>query len=605
MKKSNLLLFPVIIFLPFFLFACGSSSGDDGGDSESSAEWTYMVYMGADNDLADYGMEDINEMEKVGSTDKVNIVVQAEFSPLEIEDVTTDTLRFHIRKDNDPDSIRFDTATAINNVDMADPASLTDFIAWARKKYPAKHYALVLWSHGGGWKDKNADNNVYSVRGAIQDDTSDTAMSLPDIATAVRNSGVYFDLINFDACLMGMYEVAYELKDLTDYMVFSEAGIPGSGYPYDSILADLIAEPDMDPHTLALITAIKYHEFYADLQRGSTTISAIDMGKIERLHDKLTELAEALINDTTGIDAVVSDAQQYTQQFDYPWYHDIYDFCAYLESNSANPTIYSLCREIRDTISSIVFGNFVFGYNTDFSECHGLSIYLPTASETNSVETEAYGELASNQPENSSGSTWKDFIEHHSLLAGGWIMELQWTDPYGNYCDSDLDLIVIEPSGKAYSTRDDSEYTPNGHFSADSVNSGESLEYYIANDDIEAGNYHFVVGYYSNGLMCNDAIAYLYFTPADGETSLVDFEQLNRFNPASNNGCRPDDLLCAVDYSDFWHAQYIKVNTRTWNLPIYKLPAGQLQKGMRLDITLDKKKGVALTRSGGEEEEMD
>ena len=61
-------------------------------------------------------------------------------------------------------------------------------------------------------------------------------MSLPDLAGAVRTAGVHLDVINFDACLMAMYEVAYEFLGLTDYMVFSEEVEPGDGDPYDTIL---------------------------------------------------------------------------------------------------------------------------------------------------------------------------------------------------------------------------------------------------------------------------------------------------------------------------------------------------------------------------------
>ena len=37
--------------------------------------WTFMVYLDADNNLEKYGIKDLNEMEKIGSTDEVNVVV--------------------------------------------------------------------------------------------------------------------------------------------------------------------------------------------------------------------------------------------------------------------------------------------------------------------------------------------------------------------------------------------------------------------------------------------------------------------------------------------------------------------------------------------------
>jgi hypothetical protein len=43
--------------------------------SLNQPKWTFMVYMDADNNLDPAGLDDINEMEIVGSTDNVNIVV--------------------------------------------------------------------------------------------------------------------------------------------------------------------------------------------------------------------------------------------------------------------------------------------------------------------------------------------------------------------------------------------------------------------------------------------------------------------------------------------------------------------------------------------------
>ena len=47
--------------------------------------WTVMVYMAADNNLAVAGIEDIDEMEAAGQDPEVNVLVQAEFSPTQLQ----------------------------------------------------------------------------------------------------------------------------------------------------------------------------------------------------------------------------------------------------------------------------------------------------------------------------------------------------------------------------------------------------------------------------------------------------------------------------------------------------------------------------------------
>ena len=44
-------------------------------------------------------------------------------------------------------------------VDCGDPKVLTDFLKWGMKKYPAKHYLVDVWNHGGGWENLPAETN--------------------------------------------------------------------------------------------------------------------------------------------------------------------------------------------------------------------------------------------------------------------------------------------------------------------------------------------------------------------------------------------------------------------------------------------------------------
>ncbi|UCG70535.1 MAG: hypothetical protein JSV09_05835, partial [Thermoplasmata archaeon] len=67
------------------------------------AQWTFMVYMGADNDLEEDGIRDFNEMEMVGSNPYMNIVVQFDraVGQHQTNPDWTDTRRFLVKKDYD------------------------------------------------------------------------------------------------------------------------------------------------------------------------------------------------------------------------------------------------------------------------------------------------------------------------------------------------------------------------------------------------------------------------------------------------------------------------------------------------------------------------
>ena len=73
------------------------------GALAAEKEWTILVFINGDNNLEGAGIDDINEMEKVGSTDDVNIIVEIDRTSgydYSNGDWTT-TRRYYITKDSD------------------------------------------------------------------------------------------------------------------------------------------------------------------------------------------------------------------------------------------------------------------------------------------------------------------------------------------------------------------------------------------------------------------------------------------------------------------------------------------------------------------------
>ena len=85
---------------------------------------------------------------------------------------------------------------------MTDPATLTRFIQWGAKNYPANRYMLILWDHGGG-----------SVSGYGYDENNKRSGSMPleGIDRALKAGGIQFDIVGFDACLMATVETGLML----------------------------------------------------------------------------------------------------------------------------------------------------------------------------------------------------------------------------------------------------------------------------------------------------------------------------------------------------------------------------------------------------------
>ena len=102
--------------------------------------WTVMVFMDTrDQTLAASWRADINAMERAGSNENVNVVVQ-------LGHAAGDTLRIYVQPNNNLTDIRSANVivTPTVPVNPGDPEALRAFIAWAHTNFPAEHYALVL-----------------------------------------------------------------------------------------------------------------------------------------------------------------------------------------------------------------------------------------------------------------------------------------------------------------------------------------------------------------------------------------------------------------------------------------------------------------------------
>ena len=229
-------------------------------------EWTIMVYINGKNNLEKYAFLNINQMEKVGSTDKVNIVV--EFGRMNtyshLDGTWKGTRRYLIKKGSKPSGIFSPMVSDIGKVDMGDYKNVVDFTNWSKTQYPAKKYMLIIWNHGAGWI-----KSVQGDKGISYDDETNNHITTPQLGMALKAIGKV-DVYGSDACLMQMPEVGYEIKDYTDYIVGSEETEPGDGYTYDTFLGPVVAKPTMDGAELGTIAVDAYVGHYAPSNEGST-----------------------------------------------------------------------------------------------------------------------------------------------------------------------------------------------------------------------------------------------------------------------------------------------------------------------------------------------
>ena len=161
----------------------------------------------------------------------------------------------------------------LGSVSMTDPKTLSGYIKWCAKNYPASRYELILWDHGGG-----------SVSGYGYDEkfASSGSMTLAGVDSALADAGVKFDFIGFDACLMATAETALTLTRYADYLIASEETEPGVGWYYTDWLTSF--GKDLSQPTLEVGRSIVdgFVDTCAAKCPGQlTTLSVIDLAELE------------------------------------------------------------------------------------------------------------------------------------------------------------------------------------------------------------------------------------------------------------------------------------------------------------------------------------
>jgi hypothetical protein len=491
--------------------ACGGGSNENGGGGGGGTrEWTVMVYMAADNSLAVQGILDLDEMEDAGINDKVQVVAQAEFSPsvLDQQQCTAacfnrpnfNTFRYAITQAggsarNGPDRGTVSEIGGGSNVDMTDPNTLKDFINWAKTNFPANHYLLVLWNHGGGYT------------GLIQDETSGGSglMSLADLSAGLTGAGP-IDVVDFDMCLMAGYETLAKINGLVNFAVLSEEVVPGEGNPYTSIIDGIQANPAQDARTLSGMIVDRFNASYQG-SKASTTLSAYDLSGFAAFETALNSLAADLQAGLPGLGATISQSAGASQKYTIVELTDLVNFLDTLNTKvTGQAALQAKIAALRTAATATAFrinnrartgvGQTQGGDVADVSRSTGLNIVLPSGTAPDILPQSGNGSLTAYQtllP----GKAWTTFL---AAYAGGQATTpvtdqgdtrfeayLVW-DPAAIAQDADVDFWMLEPDGNIYVPAFGS-VTPNGTMSNDSYGDQTNFEGYLSNRFVEKGDY--------------------------------------------------------------------------------------------------------------------
>ncbi len=331
--------------------------------------WGIYTYIAGDNDLSDFGLQDIEEMAQAGASKEVHVSAQ-----IDTRGEHTGSIRYEI---SEPDFEGRSHRTVIQRLpeqNTGGPRYLAQFAKWAAQRYPARNRLLVVWNHGAGFMHTPTRDIGYD------DSSMGDALTMGELRWALEKAGFgtgalgKLGILGFDACLMNMVEVAYEFMGLTDFVVGSQQTEPGDGWPYHDVVAG--AKGNKDARTVASRIVKAYIDYYKRTGDLGVTQSALDLRKFPTVSKAVDKLGGELLKLVGTKKGKIIEARVVTQGYKEPTYVDLVDLAKNLSARISDKKVKAVCGTISTAVKGALVANATYGGSVARSA--GLSIWFPS-----------------------------------------------------------------------------------------------------------------------------------------------------------------------------------------------------------------------------------
>lgn len=283
----------LVLLTPSVFLSCDNDSTDEPDNNSSKYKQTVLMYMPwSGGSIYSYFLQNISSFETAIRNNKGfdgNALV------VFISESETKSHLINI-KYNDGECYR-DTIRSFyfDECDYTTSAGIASVINNAIKIAPAKTYALAIGSHGMGWlpvgsaistrarMSASENQNVYLTRYFGHSSDNEYQTDISTLADGIKKTGLRMEYIMFDDCYMSNIETAYELKDVTDYLIASTCEIMIDGMPYSEIGMDLLKNNYKN-------ICDGFYSFYSNYSMPCGTIGVTDCNEVERMAEIMKEI---------------------------------------------------------------------------------------------------------------------------------------------------------------------------------------------------------------------------------------------------------------------------------------------------------------------------
>lgn len=209
------------------------------------SQWTILYYLIADNDLEPDFIPKFCELGRWNSDTNVQQVVQFARNGRDARYGNwIGCERFYVTNGLVPtqDNAVPDWGDGQGGrlVNMAAPATLSDFLAWGMANYPADHYALLIGDHGFGWTGLGI---CWSFAKSI--------LYIPELRAALETAPAPVDCLFLDACHMNMADTIAEVRQTGLQTILASETYGQVNWPYGGMIEGLQSNPSWTPRQFA------------------------------------------------------------------------------------------------------------------------------------------------------------------------------------------------------------------------------------------------------------------------------------------------------------------------------------------------------------------
>jgi len=380
-------------------------------------EWTIMAYLDGDNNIQNDILRSFNYLDYEGYNENINVVAQ-----LDVKDSSLGVRRFIVAEDDNITEVQ-----KLDELSMGDEETLVDFVTWAKNNYPAKKYCLVLSDHGCGWRKGFLIDETNTI--IDEGEEKSDFLSMTELKSSMNRikdvlDGNKLDLLFLNACMMGMVEIYYQIRDTTKVCLASPCG--DKLCPFHMVFDDLYEDVTCNETVLAEYFYYASYYFASGIDHTIVDLVMVNSDLVDALDSFADELIDNFKKCKDEIKQAITNSKSYNGPGGYIMhYRDLFDFANEISDITTCESLKTKAEELK---------NIILKCKILPSGMWGVSIYLPVFDREYKYDP-SYTDLDLCKDTN-----WDDFVLKTKNLRSASLDRLVRNHP----CFSDIIRLILQ-----------------------------------------------------------------------------------------------------------------------------------------------------------------